>query len=464
MSSKRRSLLTVGAMAITLGTIFSTSLPGAVATSADPTGPEYVYRVPAPLGERADKLLSTSFDVLEAREGDDLFVLGTGAVARKLREAGFAPTIDQVLTVPGWQAPPKHAEKRTYTQADVDETFYGGYHTLNAHYAHLDQVAQRFPNLATPFKYGESYKKTKGKGGHDLRGICLTKKEAGDCERKTDSRKPKFFVLAEIHARELSAGDTAWRWIDHLTQNYGKDAEVTKILDSTEVWVVPLGNPDGFEIVQQNGDSPLKQRKNANFEAGKDCQSSAYNQAGVDLNRNMGSHWGGAGTSDDPCAQTYKGTSADSEVETKAMQALWKSIYPDKRGPNPTDAAPADTVGMVISLHTYSNLVMHPWGYSNVKAGNDKPLRAIGKELLEIAGPEWKGGQPGEILYNASGSTDDWVYDELGVASYVWEIGAKYGSCGGFLPKYECQDSTHWPTLKPMLTHAAKRSLAPYQQ
>ncbi|TWP53327.1 carboxypeptidase [Lentzea tibetensis] len=424
------------------------------ATATQQPGPTYVYRVNAPLGDRAQDLLARGFDVLEQRDGNDLFVLGGQDAGQKLKEAGFTALVESVMEPPQWQPPSTDMR----AAADVNETYYGGYHTINAHAAHLDQVASQRPDLATVVDYGDSWKKTQGAGGHDLRAICITKKNAGDCERRTDAPKPRFFVMGQLHAREITTGDMAWRWIDHLVAGYGTDSQVTSLLDTTEVWVVPIANPDGVDIVQSGGSSPKLQRKNANNTNGN-CTSSG--QIGIDLNRNTSSHFGGTGTSTNPCNETYKGPSADSEAETKALQSLWRSLYPDKRATGDTAPAANDTRGVVVSMHSYSNLVLFPWGWSTQDSGNDAPLRTMAKDMAQLAGG-WQYGQPGEVLYNAAGATDDWVYDDLGVASFVWEIGAQSGSCSGFLPAYSCQTSTHWPKVKSMLQYAAGKAANPY--
>jgi len=429
------------------------SLPSA-ANATPPADPHYLYRVTAPLGSAAQKLLARGFDVLEGRDGDDLFVIGTDRTADELRAAGFPATVEQTLQAPRWTPPKRRGQAPVLTQSVAEETYYGGYRTVNAQYAHLNAVAQQHPDLATVVDYGDSWRKTQGGAGYDLMAICLTKKASADCARTPNSAKPRFFVMGQLHAREITTGDGAYRFVDHLANGYGTDSEVTALLDSTEVWVVPIANPDGVDIVQQGGNSPILQRKNAN---GSGC-GTGYN--GVDLNRNTSSQWG-TGSSANRCDETYRGTAANSEVETKALQQLWRGLYPDKRGPNPGDAAPADTRGIVLSMHSTSNFVMFPWGYTNSDTANDASLRAIARETASIAGG-WTYGQPGEILYNAGGTTDDWVYDELGVASFVWEVGPRSGTCGGFTPAFSCQSSTFWPKLKPMLMYNAKKAANPY--
>ena len=454
MKQRRLSLVVAGVATTALLVGTSTAEPPAPVAVQE--GPAYVYRVPAPLGQKAQDLLARGFDVLEQRDGDDLFVLGSKETHTRLTEAGYTGTVESVM------APPSSSAK---TQGHgINETYYGGYRTVKAHHAHLDRVAGRYPRLATVVDYGDSWRKAQGVGGYDLKAVCLTRRSFGDCRLNPDSRKPRLVVSGQIHAREITTGDMAWRWIDHLTQGYGKDREVTSLLDTTEVWVVPIANPDGVQIVQSGGDSPRLQRKNANHTNGpKQCPTTEdpNAQIGIDVNRNFDAQWGDNGTSSDPCHQVYRGPSPDSEVETRALEKLFRGLFPDTRGPGLTDPADPKTRGMVITMHSALNVVLLPWGHTTTPSPNDGPLRAMAKDMAGLAGQDWEYGQPGELLYTAGGSIDDWVYGELGVPHYTWEIGNWQGDCAGFLPAYSCQDG-HWAEVRPMLTYAAKKAANPY--
>ncbi|MFD4675944.1 M14 family zinc carboxypeptidase [Lentzea sp. NPDC058450] len=451
---KRLSLALAGAASAAF--LMGTSVAAPPEQPVAQEGATYVYRVPAPLGQKAQDLLARGFDVLEQRDGDDLFVLGSKTTHTDLAAAGFTGKVESVM------APPS-ADQKTQGHG-VTETYYGGYRTVKAHYAHLDQVAFKYAGLAKVVDYGDSWRKTQGAGGYDLKAVCLTKWRPGDCKLAPNSRKPRMVVSGQIHAREITTGDMAWRWIDHLTQGYGKDSEVTSLLDTTEVWVIPIANPDGVQIVQSGGDSPKLQRKNANYTNGpKECPTTQDPgaQIGIDVNRNFDAQWGDNGTSADPCHQVYRGPKPDSEVETRALEKLMRSLFPDTRGPALTDPADPKTRGMVVTMHAALNVVLLPWGYTTTPSPNDGPLRAMAKDMAQLAGPDWQYGQPGELLYTAGGSIDDWVYGELGVPHYTWEIGNWEGECTGFLPAYSCQDG-HWAKVKPMLTYATKKAANPY--
>ncbi|SES47384.1 Zinc carboxypeptidase [Actinokineospora terrae] len=466
MSLTRRSALAMTVAAGAAAAVLAGAFPGASAAPT-PTAPtaqqsaSYVYRVTGGVA-RAEALLREGFDVLEERQGGDLFVMGSAEVGARLRAGGHRASVEQVLPPVAWAPPARSGQAAVLDAAAAEETYAGGYRTVNAQYAHLDQVARDHAALATVVDYGDSWRKSRGSGGYDLKAICITKKNAGDCALSTAAPKPRLFVMGQLHAREITTGDVAYRWIDHLTDGYGSDSQVTTLLDTTEVWVVPIANPDGVDIVQRGGSYPYLQRKNANNGNGPSCGTTGgSSQVGIDLNRNTSSGYG-TGSSTSPCSETYRGPSANSEVETKALQSLWRSLYRDRRGTGTGAAAPADTTGMVISMHSYSNMVLFPWGFNSaVKSGNDSSLRAIARQMASLAGG-WRYGQPGEILYNAGGATDDWVYDDLGVSSFVWEIGNPSGNCSGFTPAYSCQTSLYWPKVKGMLLYAASKTARPY--
>ncbi|MDF3290535.1 M14 family zinc carboxypeptidase [Streptomyces silvisoli] len=459
MSRKRLAGIAAGAVvAVAAATLPQASLAVARSNLPQTTNEAtqdtvVVYRVPTHRPQDAQTLMRAGYDLMEHRQGNDLFVLGDRTTGGQLRHLGFAPTVVKTAKRPAARQLP----------GDSSGTYDGGYHTVDANYAHMDQVASQHPDLATVVTYGQSWLKQNGMGGHDLKAICVTKKQQGDCQLNPNSTKPRFFLMSQIHAREITTGEVSWRWIDELTNDYGKDPDITKLMDTTEMWVVPIANPDGVDMVAQGGDNPVLQRKNADDSNGSSCGQGG-GQIGVDLNRNAGTHWGGAGTSDQPCDEVYLGPAADSEVENTALEGLFRQLYPAVRtGTGDSDPAPADARGMMITLHSDASMVLFPWEFdSTVHTGNDAALRALAGQMGSITG--YQSGQAGEILYNASGGTDDWTYDKLGLASFTIEIGdVDNRGCDGFTPPYSCQDSYFWPKMKPALVYAAQHAAAPYQ-
>ena len=460
----RTRFLVLGAL---LAALFAMVLQGAATAVAVPTpnpnAQALVLRVIGPSSSQV-AALSNSYDLLEARTGGDYFVLGDSSTLKALRAQGYRARTERTL------APLPRATGTTKSGLQADgtisaaayATFYGGYHTVDAQLQHLRDVAAANPTLTTLVDYGDSWRKTRGLSGYDLLAICITKLNAGDCARSTSAPKPRSVVVSAIHARELATAEISWNWIDYLVAGYGTDATITSLLNTTEIWVIPVLNPDGRKIVEGGGNSPYYQRKNANNTRGS-CSNppTASNQFGVDMNRNATFHWGGVGSSSSACSQTYKGLSAASEPETAAQQGLFNSLFADRRGTAITDAAPATTTGTFMTYHSYAGLVLYPWGDNNSLAPNGAKLRTLAQRMASFNG--YTAGQGGNVLYQTTGTTDDDIYGRLGVAAFTTELGAAGTSCDGFMPPYSCVGSRFWPQERQSLIALAQAAAGPYR-
>jgi hypothetical protein len=328
------------------------------------------------------------------------------------------------------------------------------YRTVEETYADLAQLANDAPDLARWIDIGDSWLKVQSEGtdGYDLRALVLT-------NRALPGPKPRLFVMGAIHARELTTAETVTRFAEQLVAGYGKDAEATWLLDYNEIHLLPQANPDGRKRAELNAEGPAVNpnalwRKNVNDTL---C---------VDLNRNHSFRWNGCESdfggwslcsSEDPCSLTYRGTAPGSEPETQAIEAYLRSLFLDRRDPGNEDAAPADTQGVVISLHSYSELVLFPWGWRPTPAPNDAELRTLGRKFGYFTNYQvCQSGEPG-CIYQTDGSTDDFSYGELGVASYTFEMGTEFfQECSTF-------ESDIVTEMLAALTYAAKAAVRPYQ-
>lgn len=316
------------------------------------------------------------------------------------------------------------------------------YRTVEETYAALAQLAAAHPQLATWTDIGNSWDKATAGGnpGYDLYALVLT-------NRSTVGSKPKFMLMAAIHAREYTTAELATRFAEHLVTNYNLDADITWLLDHYEVHIIPHVNPDGRKIAEGG----ILWRKNVNNTNG--CFNSS--QWGVDLNRNSSFQWGLPGASSSACSATYRGSSAASEPEVQAIQNYASSIFPDQRGPNLSDPAPADAEGLFISLHSYSELVLFPWGWSTTPTPNLAGMQTLGRKFGYFNDYQVCNGPT--CLYATSGTTDDWTYGELGVASFTFELGTDFfQQCSVF-------ENTIYPDNLPALLYAFKAARRPYQ-
>jgi hypothetical protein len=319
------------------------------------------------------------------------------------------------------------------------------YQTVEETFAAAQAFTTAYSNLATWTPVGESWQKTQGLGGYDIGVLKLTN---GTTTGPDGTAKPKLFVNSAIHAREYATAPLMLAFATQLLTGYGKDADATWILDHHEVHLLLHTNPDG----RKKAEGGLLWRKNTNQAY---CGANS-NDRGADLNRNFTYSWNktnGQGSSGNPCAETYRGSSAASEPETQTIEGYVRSLWPDRRGPNQNDAAPADTSGIHLDIHSYSQLVLWPWGFSSQMAPNGTALQTLGRKFAYFNGytPQQSIG-----LYATDGTSDSVSYGELGVAAYTFELGTSFfQSCTSF-------ESTIKPKNLPALLYAAKVVRTPY--
>jgi PKD repeat protein len=282
--------------------------------------------------------------------------------------------------------------------------------------------------------------------------------------------KPIFYLFATIHAREVAIPELAIRYIKYLTTGYDGeggyyvDPDVTWLVNHNTVYVLVMQNPDGHRENEEN--TSLYRRKNMDNDDG--CGEPT--QWGVDLNRNHSFLWGCCGgSSGNPCSETYRGPERGSEPETLAFQAHFASVMPDQNGDNGDDeippAAPDDATGTFLTVHSYQDEIYWPWAFDDYgDSPNFAQLQTIGRKLGYYTDYE----PAGTIYYDVDGSTDDWTYGKFGVASFTFEVGPGYGSCGGFFPDYECIDGAagwpenFWAENKPAFLFLHKIARTPY--
>ncbi len=316
---------------------------------------------------------------------------------------------------------------------------YPCYRTVEETYQSLQTMTTSYPNLAQEVIIGQSWDKLHqaDSGGYDLKALKLT-------NRLKPGPKPVFLVMAAIHSREYTTAELATRFAEYLLQNYGTDPDVTWLLDDTEIDVIPQANPDGRKIAE-TGVLWRKNRDSANT-----CLDGYW--FGVDLNRNSSFKWGGS--SYQTCDETYQGPSSASEPETQAIQAYIAGLFPARRGPGDTDPAPLDYSGLFISLHSFGQKVLYPWGWTSQPAPNQAQLDTLGQKFGYLN--HYYVCQGNLCEYPTTGSTDEWAYGTLGVPGYTFELGTSF-----FEP---CANFTGTILLDNLqaLIYAAKASTRPY--
>jgi len=419
----------------------------------------------------AARLTARGFDLLEMRTDDVVYVLGSSATAVRLSQLPGVTVVGRTPAAPVGPIPaapasqddilPKLLHGKKYP------TFYGGYRTTKGYDEFESDLQKKYPDLVRKLEFGKTWT-----GKNMLNVVCVTADAKSGCKMKPNVDKPRFLLMAQIHARELATSETAWRYLTRLVDGYGQDAQITSLLDSSEIWVVPQFNIDGIQLTEKGlekdgtgSDSSAWQRKNRDDDqapAGGCPPPWSNSHVGVDLNRNFDTHWDTAGVSRYACSEVFDGKKAASEPETKNLSALFRSLFKDQRGRGDDAAAPANTTGAMVTIHTVAGLVLFPWGTSSSDhTANDAQLRAMAFRQSYFNG--YEAGQPPEVLYATSGTTDDWTYDDLGIASFTWELnGVGSGCAGTFFPLYSCMDDYEANNL-PGLFYDAAAARTPYK-
>jgi len=265
------------------------------------------------------------------------------------------------------------------SRRDDTADFFTAYHNYGEIVAFLQNLTVTYPTIA---KFIPSVGKSIE--GRDIVGITI----GGTATKK------KVFVSGGQHAREWIAPATTLYVITQLITRYGTDENVTALLDSTTFHFIPLVNVDGYAYTWQSSGTRLW-RKNRRLNAG-----GTY---GVDLNRNWNDHWGGEGSSGTPSSDTYRGTAPFSEPESTAV-----SKYVEANGP---------FVG-AIDYHSYSQLILRPYGWTTALPPNDALAKSIGdtirNRILAVHNVAYT-SEPSWELYYTAGTAQDWYYAEAKV-------------------------------------------------
>jgi hypothetical protein len=212
------------------------------------------------------------------------------------------------------------------------------------------------------------------------------------------SGKPVVFMNALTHAREPESMQTLLYFADDLLSRYATDPFATYLLNQRTLYLVPLVNPDGYAYNQQvYADSGWFAYWRKNIRDNDNDGHFDDPGDGVDINRNYGYQWGfdNGGSSPFPINDTYRGTAAFSEPETRAQRDLVNQIKPT----------------IAISIHTFGDQFVHPWGYQIVATPDSTLFKEWDDELTE--GSSYMAGPGVRTLYATNGDFNDWCYGDV---------------------------------------------------
>lgn len=254
-----------------------------------------------------------------------------------------------------------------------------GFYTYQEYLDEVDEMANLYPNLITPRAAVSDTLSHQGRAIYYMR--------ISNDITSLSTTKPRVLYSSIIHAREPGSLSQTIFYMWYLLENYGTDPEVTFLVDNTELFFVPMVNPDGYiQNVTNDPNGGGMHRKNMNPSIGT-------TNPGVDLNRNFGNQWGTTGVSANENSDVFPGTSAFSEPETQNLKKIAENW----------------NVSFAFNAHTHGNLMLHPVGYTDQALAADHDyFVAITDHMVVHNGYQ---AMKSSDLYPASGDTDDYMYE-----------------------------------------------------
>jgi carboxypeptidase T len=322
-------------------------------------------------------------DVWEVKD-DHLVLQASEAQAERLEQMGYG--VEQLH------------ETESYLSAFATEDAVAGYHSVASLEADLRRLADAHPDITELHEIGRSVE------NRPIWALRLG-------ERRGSMLKMGFFGCH--HAREWIAVEVPYLLAEYLVTHAATDP-VKHWFQEGEIWVAPMVNPDGHEFTRTQQRLWRKNRRR-NYDG----------SIGVDPNRNYGYMWGTldvSTSSHTPSDDTYVGPRAFSEPEVQAVRNL----------------VARELFAGVITYHSYSQLILFPWGYTSkhIPDPDYGVLQGLAKDMQRLIhgvhGETYTVEQASQ-LYPTAGDTTDWTYGEYGIPSFTIELRPDTLAEGGFI-------------------------------
>ena len=251
--------------------------------------------------------------------------------------------------------------------------------------------------------------------GREIIAVKLTQ----GAQEQPDGKRPAVLFSATQHAREWISTEVDRRLMNYYIDQWrANNREVRKLLQTTELWFMPVANPDGY---QYTFDHERLWRKNL-----RDNNGDGITQVGdgVDPNRNFPAHWGfdEEGSSSIQSSDTYRGPAPMSEPETKAMVGLLDRIK----------------FKFQVNYHSNGQWLLYPEGWQTSTPSADDPIYyAMSGNLDDPAIEGFHPGLSSDVLYVTNGETTDYAHSKDGTLAWTPELSAGCTGCGFVFPDDE---------------------------
>jgi len=334
-------------------------------------------------------------------DGYTVYAYANDRQLEDFRELGYAITI---LPNPGTLIEPRMSTDKDGLAA------WDSYPAYSAYISMMNDFATNYPNLCQIVNAGQSIE------GRDILFARITN------NLTVEEDEPEVMFTSSIHGDELTGYVLMLRLIDSLLTSYGSDSLITRLIDSCEIWINPLANPDGTFA---GGNSTV-------------YGATRYNSNGVDLNRNFPDPQDG----DHPDGNSYQAETivmmnlADDHSFTISVNFhggaevvnypwdTWATLHADNQWYYDISRAYADTVHAYSSgyMDGFNNGITNGYAWYEVAGGRQDYMnwwhgcREVTIEISDVKTP------------TASSLPNYWVYNR---ASFLnWFENALYGIRG----------------------------------
>jgi hypothetical protein len=382
---------------------FALAAVGLAATKA--AAVTQLIRVPASapgldeLGLALDHVIHDGTDVLVPVSEEDRDALKRAAI----------PYVTVIADMESYYANRLEAERPLWENAPDGAGFgfgsMGGYYTFDEVVAKLDEMRATYPTLITA-------KEPIGVSQQN-RTIWMVK-ISDNADQNED--EPEMLYTGLTHAREPEGMELLLYYMYYLLEHYGTDPEATYLVNTRELYFVPVVNPDGYvrnQTTNPTGGGMWRKNRRNNGDG----------SFGVDLNRNYSYNWGAnnQGSSPNPSSDTYRGLSAFSEPETQAIRQFHQGKH----------------IFNSFHYHTFGNYEIHPFGLSptTLPPEPDRTLYLLyGGEITAMNG-YLLGNSWATVAYGVNGDAVDWSYGEQVEKNKVFALTPEVGGdSDGFWP------------------------------
>ncbi|XP_053333201.1 carboxypeptidase O [Clarias gariepinus] len=284
---------------------------------------------------------------------------------------------------------------------------YTKYHTMDEILEWMKMMQNNYSDVVTSITYGKTYEK---------RNISLLK-----IGQKSNEPKKMIWMDCGIHAREWIAPAFCQHFVKEILGSYKTDQKIGEMLKRLDFYVTPVLNMDGYVYSWKDNTTRLWRKTRSPGTA--DCMCN-----GTDLNRNFYANWGMVGISRNCCSEIYNGHSPLSEPEAMAVTDFLSTNR--------------DNILCFLTIHSYGQLILLPYGHPNISAPNEVELMKVGLAAAEaikaVHGVAYTVGTPPNVLYPNSGSSRDFAR-LIGIPfSFTFELRDK-GEYGFKLPEDQIQ-------------------------